>query len=148
MTNPDPERRPLRCGALAAAILALGLSACAVPTREAFDAQMASFIGRTEAELVSALGVPGRVHEAGGLRFLEYERRRLVGTPAGPVGFGRFGGPFGWGYGPGYGYGYGYGGTYINTRECETTFTIRDGRVASFSRRGNDCRAYPGVPAA
>lgn len=136
---PRPARPATRArrGAVAASALALGLCSCAVPTREAFDAQMAAFVGRSEAELVSALGVPDRTHEAGGLRFLEYERRRLVGTPAGTAaGFGRFGWP--------YGYGLGYGGTFVDTRECDTTFTLRGGRVERFSRRGNDCRAYPG----
>ena len=127
---------PTRRGAVAASVLALGLSSCAFPTREAFDAQMAAFVGRSEAELVAALGVPDRTHEAGGMRFLEYERRRVVGTPTGTAGFGRFGRPWG--------YGFGYGGTFVDTRECDTTFTLRGGRVERFSRRGNDCRAYPG----
>jgi len=137
---PRPARPAgsVRRGALAASVLALGLCSCAFPTREAFDAQMAAFIGRPEAELVATLGVPNRTYEVGGLRFLEYERRRIIGTPAGGAGFGRFGWPYG------YGYGIGYGGTYVDTRECDTTFTLRGGRVERFSRRGNDCRAYPG----
>lgn len=122
-----------------ALVLAFGLGACAFPTREAYDAQMAALVGRSEAELVGALGVPVRTHEAGGLRFLEYERRRVVGTPAGGAGFGRFGYPYGYGYGAGFG----YGGTFVDTRECSTTFTLRGGRVERFSRRGDDCRAYP-----
>lgn len=136
LLRPVRPAMPAQRGAVAASALALGLSSCAFPTREAFDTQMAAFVGRSEAELVAALGVPDRTHEAGGLRFLEYERRRVVGTPAGTAGFGRFGWP--------YGYGFGYGGTFVDTRECNTTFTLRGGRVERFSRRGNDCRAYPG----
>lgn len=112
----------------------LALSACALPSTAAFDANMAGFVGRSETELVGALGVPVRTHAADGLRFFEYERQRLVSWPApAGYGFGRFGR-----------YGYNYGtGPLVETRACAVTFTLRGDRVAGFTRRGDDCLAVP-----
>lgn len=128
------------------------LAACARATPEAFNARMASFVGRTEADLVAGLGVPARTHEAEGRRFLQYEDRRLVTYPGDPLygagyggfgygGFGRrrFGSAFGGYYGAGF-------GPVVETRACDVTFELRGGHVASFAARGNDCVAP--VPAA
>jgi hypothetical protein len=118
----------LACGTL------LMLGGCAVPTTAAFDARMSGLIGRPEADVVAALGVPVRTHEAGGQRFLQYESRRLVTYP-GSYPFG----PYRYGY-----YG-GFGGfpPSVETRECDLTFALRNGRVEGFTRRGNDCRTVP-----
>jgi hypothetical protein len=118
-------------------LTAIPLFGCALPTREAFEARMAAFVGRPEGELVMALGVPARTYEADGRRFLQYESRRAVPYlyPAYPAypGFGwhRFGG---FGYGP---------SAYpvYETRACDVTFVLRAGRVEGFTDRGDDCRA-------
>ena len=139
MVRPLARLAPVLCAA------ALALGACTTPTAEGFDARMSSLIGRPEAELVAALGVPVRTHETGGQRFLQYESRRLLTYPGfapypyGPYSFGSY--PFG-------GYRYGYGGfggipPSVESRECDLTFALRNGRVEGFTRRGNDCRALP-----
>jgi hypothetical protein len=136
---PHPKfRRPL-----ATLILALGiLTGCARATPEAFNTRMASLVGRSEADLVAALGVPERTYEAEGRRFLQYEDRRLVSYPGAAF------------YGPGYGgfggrrFGSAFNGYYsggfapmVETRACDVTFELRAGRVAGFTARGNDCVA-------
>jgi hypothetical protein len=107
-------------------VVMLYLPGCVVPTQAAFDARMSAFLGRPEVEVIVALGVPTRSTEAGGLRFIEYERRRVVGRPAGN-----------WYWGSP------YFGDYVETRECRLTFTLRDGHVVHFDSRGNDCIAPP-----
>jgi hypothetical protein len=109
-------------------LLALPLVLAACATGPTLTERLSAYVGVTEVELVSALGVPARTHEAGGLRFLQYERRRTVVQPPDPF----WGGPFGpwWGGFPGYAY----------TVGCDITFTLRDGRVESFALRGDACR--------
>jgi len=145
------SRRPnrARVAPLFGALALLALAGCAVPTQQAFDARQATLLGRSEAELVASLGVPDRVHEVDGRRFLQYEERRLISYGGG----GGFYGPSYAGLGLGFGYGrrgLGYGGFYgggfaptVETRACDLTFELRDGRVFAFNRRGNDCVATP-----
>ena len=108
---------------MTAVALALGgallLQGC--ETRSGFEARMGQYVGRTEAQLVSSLGVPVRSFQVGNRTFLQYERR-LITADAGP----------GWGWG---------GGVNVQTWDCNTTFEVVDGRVASFTSRGNDCLA-------
>jgi hypothetical protein len=111
-------------------LLAL-LAACAQgPTLEQ---RLSTFVGRPEGDLVAALGVPVRVHEADGRRFLQFEQRRTV--PVAPPS------PFlGYGYGPwGPSFGYWPAVPTVADLRCEQTFAIRNGRVESFSFRGDGC---------
>ncbi|MBC7800532.1 MAG: hypothetical protein H7Z10_07910 [Gemmatimonadaceae bacterium] len=117
-------------------VLAALLSGCA----PGFDrpAFLTTFVGQPEAEVVRRLGVPSRTYEtgskeAGGRTFLAYSDRRIDIVPGGPFfgGFGYFGG----GYGR---YGGGFPSQVIE-RGCETTFEVADGRVLSWSLRGNAC---------
>lgn len=96
---------------------------------------LGQFVGRSEPELIAALGVPTRGIESGGIKFLAYSDRRVDVIPGTP-GFPGYGPPFN----P-YGYGYGYGGLPPQAieRDCETTFELVDGRVRSFTLRGNAC---------
>jgi hypothetical protein len=104
------------------------LAACAPPfDRPAF---LASFVGQPETELVRRLGVPVRVFETNGHRFLAYVEQR---SEVQSVGFG-VGGGFGY-FGPSFGY---YPSQVIE-RGCETTFEVADGRVLTWSLRGNAC---------
>ncbi|MCK8783471.1 hypothetical protein M0638_03625 [Roseomonas sp. NAR14] len=131
MPTPSPARA-LRCLLLLAP---LALAACA--TSQEFDRQAASWIGQREGDLVAAYGVPSRVHEADGRRFLQYERRRFIpGDPGfSTVGF------YGRGFGPGWGWG--WGGFPPRVASCDLTFELRGDRVVGFSRRGDDCLAIP-----
>jgi hypothetical protein len=109
----------------------LALSACAVgPT---IDDRLASYVGRTELELVTALGVPTRDYETGGQKFLQYEEQRTIALPGGfagaPIG------PYGRGYYGGFGLSY----TTYAPVQCDVTFALRDGRVASYTYRGQGC---------
>ncbi|MBW6397419.1 hypothetical protein KPL78_06125 [Roseomonas sp. HJA6] len=97
------------------------LQACA--TREGFEARMGQYVGRSETDLVAALGVPVRSFQAGNRTFLQYERRFVTADS-----------------GPGWGWGWG-AGVSVQTWDCATTFEIFDGKVASFTSRGNDCIA-------
>jgi hypothetical protein len=108
------------------------LAGCTNPSAER-AAAAGQFIGRTEADLVAAAGVPARTVEAGGRRFVVYEERRV--DMVGP--YGRFGypGPYGWGR-PYYGGGFpSQAVEYV----CETNFEIVDGKVAGFALHGNAC---------
>lgn len=105
-----------------------------------------TWIGRSEADLVSTLGVPNRVHTTDGRRFLAYDG--YGEPPQGPavvpsigVGVGRSSG--GWGSGTGIGTGVGlsfggFGGGYA--QPCTTTFELRDGRVIGAVAQGPGCR--------
>lgn len=88
-----------------------------------------SLIGRSEADLVRAVGVPTRTYEAGGHKFLAYDRgsRAIYPDPVAPY-------PWGWGWG----YGYGVFPEVVDYH-CETTFEIAEGRVLTWARRGNAC---------
>ncbi|MCR0982997.1 hypothetical protein [Roseomonas populi] len=130
---PQPGRTPQMLGMIRALSLLpfLALAACA--TGPTLDQRLSTFVGRSELELVSALGVPTRHYETGGQKFLQYDEQRTVAFPAG---FG--GGPF---YGP-YGRGF-YGGGFVGTTyapvQCDVTFALNDGRVSGFSFRGQGC---------
>lgn len=79
----------------------------------------AAWIGRTEGDVVAALGVPNRVHEAGGSRFLAYDT--ITGgssvVPSIGIGVGRS-----------------TGGS-----ACTTSFEVIEGRVIAGQRQGAGC---------
>lgn len=121
--------RPLRLVGLTAVLL---LGACANQALEARRAHLASLVGESEVNLVREMGVPTRTLTLNGAKFLAYDDRRLEFVP------GFYGGPPWWG--PGWGpWGWGMSPPVVIQRGCETTFEIRDGKVASFSLRGPDC---------
>ena len=91
------------------------------------QAELAMWVGKPEIELVQLLGAPSRTYQTGGLKILTYEERRVEISP----------GSYPYGPGP-----FWYGGGFPPTAEtlvCDTTFTIGDGVVRSFSLRGNAC---------
>ena len=100
---------------------------------------LSQFIGRTEPELIAAVGVPVRSIESGGVKFLAYSDRRVDIIPGSP-GFAGYGPAFGpYGYGSPYGYGFASLPPQVIERDCETTFELVDNRVRSFKLRGNAC---------
>ncbi len=117
---------------LALAVIALLLSAC-VDTVAQRVAELNPLVGQPEAELVRQLGVPTRTFETGGRRFLAYTENRVDAYPGAFT-------PYYGGWGP-------YGGYYaggmlgpeVVVQACETTFEIADGKVVSYSLRGNAC---------
>lgn len=116
-----------------ALLLPLPLIAACAQVPPAPDAT--AWIGRSEGELVSALGVPSRVWEAEGRRVLAYDGH---GAPtAAPmvvpsIGFGVGRSTGGWGRSTGVGIGTGltFGGFGGGVAQpCSTNYEIRDGRV-------------------
>lgn len=105
--------------------LAAVLAGCAPAfNRPAF---LATFVGQPEAEVVRRLGVPSRTYEANGRKFLAYTEQRSDVVSAG-IGFGGYFGPS-----------FGYFPSEVIERGCETTFEVADGRVLTWSLRGNAC---------
>jgi len=105
--------------------LLLLLAGCA--TGPTLDQRLATLIGQNEGDVVAALGVPVRVHEADGRRFLEFERTRTIGVPSSP-----------------FYHGYGFRGGYVPgpsyaVVQCSITFVLRNDRAESFSYRGEGC---------
>jgi hypothetical protein len=100
-----------------------------------------AWVGRSEAELVSSLGVPDRVHEADGRRFLAYDgngAQQPVVVPSIGFGVGRSSG--GWGSATGFGTGLGLSlGPFGQTGPCTTSYEVRDGRVIDAIRQGPGC---------
>lgn len=117
--------------------LLLLLAGCA--TGPGFAERLSAYVGRSELDLVSELGVPTRSYETGGRKFLAYEEQRTVAVPGGFSG-GPFYGPFAGSFGRGfYGGGYAGFGTAYAPVQCDVTFALQAGRVASFSYRGQGC---------
>jgi len=111
-------------------ILSAALLASCAPAfnRPAF---LATFVGRSEDEVVRRLGVPSRTFEANGRKFLAYaEHRTEVSTVGISFGFGGF---------DSFGTGFGYSPSQVIDRGCETTFEVANGRVLTWSLRGNAC---------
>ena len=122
-------------------MLLLGLAGCATTGRQELEARLAGLVGASEAELVRRVGVPARVHEAEGRRFLAYVERWPDVAYAPWAGFG---GGY-WGRGGGFGMGYGFAAPQLIERYCEATFEVSGGRVAGFSLRGSSC-GWSGFP--
>jgi hypothetical protein len=104
-----------------------------------------NWVGRSEAELVSGLGVPDRVFETEGRRFLAYDARSVTGgpvvTPSIGLGFGSFSGGWGRGTGIGLGTGLTFGGpSYSSGRGCGASYEVREGQVVGVTRQGPGCR--------
>jgi len=110
-------------------LLIATLAGCSPPfNRPAF---LATFVGQPEDEVVRRLGVPSRTFEANGHKFLAYAEHR---TDISTVGIG-----FGFGGFDSFGTGFGYSPSQVIDRGCETTFEVVNGRVQTWSLRGNAC---------
>ena len=106
-------------------LLALVVACATGPTLEQ---RLSPYVGRGEGELVAALGAPDRTYEADGRKFLTFEEQRSYIVAGEPFLYrGSRYGP----YFPPPGY---------VVRSCEITFAVRQGRVESFTFRGDGCR--------
>jgi hypothetical protein len=120
-------------------LLLLPLAACAA---EPASPTPNAWIGATELDLVTALGVPSRTYEAEGRRFLAYDE---TGSPAPAIvpsfGFGMGSASGGWGSGTAVGTGIGLSfGPYGGYGPCTTSFEIANGFVVAASRQPPGCR--------
>lgn len=111
-----------------ALLLAITLGACAnrLAARQAFLNQ---FIGHSDANLVQHIGVPTRTYETKGVKYLAYTESRVEFIPPLPP----YGGPPWW-FGA-----YDAAPPQVVNLVCETTFTVSDGIVKSYTLRGNAC---------
>jgi hypothetical protein len=120
----------MRRSVLGCSLAALAATAAGCATGPTLEQRLQPFVGRGEADLVAALGVPERTYEVEGRKFLTFEDRRsylVAGYPSFPAyGYSRFGPYFA---PPGY-----------IVRTCEITFAVRGGRAESFTFRGDGCR--------
>ncbi|MCC7284499.1 MAG: hypothetical protein IT556_19120 [Acetobacteraceae bacterium] len=117
--------------AAAAFLFLVGLSACADPGPSYLD-QLNMLVGRSEDQVIAALGAPDRVYQTDDARFLGWTSVQTRWVPGGYwPGFG----PYRRHY-PG-GMGYWAPDRYIQA-QCVTTATFRGGRAQGFSLNG-DC---------
>ncbi len=116
--------------AILTGICVLMLAGCVAVGPSEREVVLSGLVGQPEGEAVRQLGVPTRSFETGGKRYLAFTESRLDSYPgfSGPVYYGRYRGFFG-----------GYYGSEIVQRTCETTLEIADGKIASFTLRGNSC---------
>ena len=111
----------------------LALTACAGgPDRSAV---LNGLVGQDEAVVVGTLGVPSRVLETGGHRFLAYDEEHSSQIVGGAGFFGAAGSP----YGSGFGLGFAAIPAEIVRYGCETTLDVVGGRLVKWVRRGNAC---------
>ncbi len=71
-----------RYAAVRSGLLVAGglLAGCVAPPSEAgFNRTMATSIGKPEAAVIRTLGVPDKIYEAGGVRYLSYRQQNLSG---------------------------------------------------------------------
>jgi hypothetical protein len=120
-----------RCFAIVSLV---ALSACA--TTAGYEKVLNSWVGAQEIDLVRSWGPPAQAYEAGGRKFIVYASRRNVYLP---------------GVAPTYQTNV-IGNTAHTTAvggspamnvgmSCMTTFELDGSRVASWSHKGNDCKA-------
>jgi len=103
---------------IAVTILAgLTLVGCANDSRPALESRLAVLVGQPEAELARRLGPPLRVSEAGGLRQVAY--RETWPILLGPRARITWDEP--------------------TERVCDLTFSVEDGRIASYTLAGEAC---------
>ncbi|WP_119678851.1 hypothetical protein [Indioceanicola profundi] len=114
--------------ALAAGALVLGLGACANPQADqALFAQQA-FVGMPAETLLSCAGVPDRQANVDNLDYFTYSSERIVSRSVPSMGFSPYWHPwYGWRYSPGWGAW--DDRTEIESRNCEATFTLKNGTV-------------------
>jgi hypothetical protein len=110
-------------------LLLTGLLAGCVNQLAAREARLRQLIGQPEAALMQQMGVPNRVYETSGVKYLAYDEQRIDVVPGFPT------------YNPYFFNGW-YGGGFppqVVDLRCETTFEVADGTVRSFNLRGNAC---------
>jgi hypothetical protein len=114
----------MRCTAL---LLLAGLLGGCVNQLAERQAYLQQFIGQPESAVVQAMGVPSRSFETGGVMYLAYTEHRIDFIPGTPT------------YAPFYLGAYGAFPPQIVQLDCETTFRVVDGKISSYTLRGNAC---------
>ncbi len=122
----------------------LGLAGCAYPN-PLHVKELNALVGKSEPDLLRSYGVPSRVYDTSGLRFVSYQMTRIESFPGDGFGYGGYGysgfglaGGFGYGGYGGFGGGGGFGPEIIQ-RDCNTTFELQNHIVKAWTLKGNDC---------
>ena len=116
-------------------MLSVLLSANACATEGGFREMADSWLGHSETQLVSSLGAPHRVYnKISGQRLLTWSFSPNASNTS-PSTTSGYIGPYGTYYGTTTG-----GQTTTINMWCEVTFTVKNGRVKSWSYRGPGCR--------
>jgi hypothetical protein len=102
------------------AVSLMALSGCVAPSGP--NPFLQAQLGKTEIDLVRALGVPNRSFETSGHKFIAYESSTQWVDYWG-------GGWRRWDWGP----------QEVVTNTCETTFDLVDGKVSAYQQHGNGC---------
>ncbi len=123
---------PMRCATVL--IAAVFLAGCA--TSENYEKVLDTWVGSTEAELVSSWGPPNSFYESDGTRFLTYVRSRSGYIPGTAPTYqttiiGNTAYTSSYGGSPGFSY----------SKHCKTTFTISGGTISTWRYEGNNCTA-------
>ncbi len=110
---------------------------CACASKAKYQAALNTWLGSTENQLISQWGVPQQVYESGKSKYLVYSRSRTVYIP-GSRGTQQttFVGA------TAYTHTYGARDPVLYDADCVTTFEIINGKIYSYSFRGNDCMSY------
>lgn len=114
-------------------LLVFGLVGCA--TEAKYGQMLDTWLGSSESELISKWGVPSSVYEADGVKYLTYRYSAtgyVPGTPAtyqtnvigNTIYTNKIGGTPGMAY----------------QSSCDTTFTVKGGKIVYWSWQGNACR--------
>ncbi len=112
-------------------VVALSLAGCV--TGPGYKTRMTGYVGGAPDLLVQQLGVPDKQITVNGVQYFAYKRYdEAADTGFLLTGFGPWAGP-----GPFYGIDTAPGEQEVLA--CETTFSVRDNRVAGVTFRGDDC---------
>lgn len=109
-------------------LAALALGGCANAGVQDLEARLGTLIGASEDDLVRRVGVPARMHETEGRRYLAFVQHWPDFAFFPGTGF----------YQGAYGYRYRRGPELVD-RHCEVIFEVAQGRVAGFALRGSAC---------
>lgn len=129
------------------------MAGCA--STKGYEQTLQTWVGSSEASLVRKWGIPAHVYKSGGEKYLAYNSSRNVYIPGTSPTYHTT-------YSPGTATTTGYGSSTYNTTysggsattrayggsaprninyQCATTFEISNGRVSSWSYKGNNCKA-------
>jgi hypothetical protein len=106
-------------------------------TTQNYEKVLDTWVGAKETELVSNWGVPDGFYESGSTKYLTYKNSSsgyVEGTPANYTTTIVGGMAYTTSSGGTSGYSYNY--------NCDTTFSIRNGTISSWSYKGNNCVAF------
>ena len=95
------------------ALLLISTLLAGCATSANYEKVVDSWVGSSEDELIRKWGVPTSSYSTSDNKYITYRRTRIVDYGSGPF-----------------------------QKSCETTFTLQNERIVSWSFKGNDCIAF------